>query len=110
MSRPVLITRQLTIQLPPDMSDDDSMLLGEACTDLGKLSMEGALGGVWAIIRERLDQIREHGYDAAHDDLHDLAWLGDQAAVRASTGEYADAGALAAAQLDRMARFDNGGH
>jgi hypothetical protein len=82
--------------------------------DLIWLQSHGALGGVAAVIRERRRQIEQLGYDTAHDDRHDLAelafWSADRARRAASDiiptaqRKLAQAAALAAAEIDRLAR------
>ena len=92
-----------------------------ACDDLARLADFGALAGVAEVIRERLRQVEELGYTPDHDDGHSdgllaiearwqLSWLQDSRGMgTADVGSDEDhlrkAGALAAAEIDRLNRM-----
>jgi hypothetical protein len=90
----------------------------QAQADLAWLERHGASEGVAAIIAERRKQIEVLGYTRRHDDLHKDGLLGREAGMRAimahymvthdpygnkdSADEFAEAGAMAAAEIDRL--------
>jgi hypothetical protein len=92
--------------------------LARARDDLAWLSAHGALAGVAAIIRERRQQIEQHGHDAQHDDeifegdadlelggyaygqLRDIGYGVADNPQR----DLTRAGSLCAAELDRIGR------
>lgn len=92
----------------------------DALADLRWLSDHGALAGVHEIIRERRRQV-ELGYDAYHDDvhegselvymaqarLHDVTFTRSEGTADAGSDEHdlRQAGALAAAEIDRLQRM-----
>ena len=93
----------------------------QAQADLAWLERHGAVEGVAAIVAERRKQVEVLGYTPAHDAAqHEDGWLGWQAGSRAvvaqymvahdpkgnkdSSDEFAEAGALAAAEIDRLTR------
>jgi hypothetical protein len=92
----------------------------QADNDLFWLSEHGALAGVAAIIRERRRQIERLGWTAEHDDAHADGALAetayrcleemfdDRESGRAGPGDddrrLRSAGALAAAEIDRIGR------
>jgi len=89
--------------------------------DLNFLESRGALAGVAEVIRERRRQIEQLGYGLEHDETHDDGSLADRAAGRMSLvrdsraegtadpasdeGLLREAGALAAAEIDRLSRL-----
>lgn len=94
----------------------------EVVDDLNYLEEHGALAGVAEVIRERRRQIEQLGYTVAHDGTeHDDGNLVYRAAARlgfaqldraAGTADPAsderwlrEAGALAAAEIDRLGRL-----
>ena len=97
-----------------------------ARSDLSWLAQHGALAGVAEILRERRHQIEDYEYTPGHDrEKHADGWLVTQAdaettAAIVGTGEGiygpADvergmrrAGALVAAEIDRIQEFVRGG-
>lgn len=89
----------------------------QAIHDLLWLSANRAGAGVAAVIAERRRQV-ELSYDLAHDRSHPPGWLSQRGAVQAAVGSYmaendpdpdaarvlcAEGGALAAAEIDRLA-------
>lgn len=91
----------------------------QAQADIAWLEKHGAVDGVAAIVAERRRQI-ENGFTVEHDREHDDGWLGWQAGTRGVLGsymvqhdpvkadaipEFAEAGALAAAEIDRLMAF-----
>lgn len=100
------------------MTDRDTTAQAQA--DIAWLERHGAVTGVAAVVAERRRQI-EKGYTPEHDrDEHDDGWLGWQAGTRGVLGsymvqhdpvtgdampEFAEAGAMAAAEIDRLAAF-----
>jgi hypothetical protein len=94
----------------------------EVVDDLNYLEAHGALAGVAEVIRERRRQIEQLGYTVTHDDTeHDDGNLVHRAAVQlgfaqvervSGTADPASdesrmrkAGALAAAEIDRLTRL-----
>lgn len=93
-----------------ELADEADRHKAEAMRDLMALAELGALGGVWAIMKERLAQLGQ-GYDAAHDDAHPVDGPGSlqvMAEERLDRGDTCEAGALCAALLDSQARYDAG--
>jgi hypothetical protein len=92
-----------------------------ACDDLARLADFGALAGVAEIVRERLRQVEQLGYSAEHDDRHDRGELvmAADSTLHASFADvaegvagypeceefYRQAGALLAAEMDRLIRM-----
>lgn len=92
----------------------------DAMADLLWLSQHGAQLGVTAVIAERRRQIEKLGYTIGHDRaIGEPGWLAKEATLRAagatmmirydppgnadSRHELAEVGALAAAEIDRLA-------
>ena len=97
----------------------------EAIGSIGYLAQHGALAGVAAVIRERRRQVEAKGYTPEHDDQHTDGWLPDGAARQRLSGlrynrvqgpsipEFheemlREAGALCAAEIDRLNRAQPG--
>lgn len=93
--------------------------VAQAQADIAWLERQGAAEGVAAIIAERRRQIEAMAWSRSHDDIaHTDGWLGWQAGVKAilgsymvqhdpfgnkdSTDEFAESGAMAAAEIDRI--------
>lgn len=92
----------------------------QAVRDLAWLEDHDAVTGVAAVIAERRRQVEQLGYDAAHDREHHAdGWLLGEAMQRAAVAGYmarhdpvpdvistrqeaAEAGALLAAEIDRL--------
>lgn len=98
-----------------------------ACDDLARLADFGAMAGVAEIVRERVRQIEQLGYTAERDDIeHTDGWLmheavrliqnaGRRVAEGISGAEdieeaCREAGALLAAEADRLFRMLTPGH
>jgi hypothetical protein len=98
-----------------------------ACDDLARLTDFGAMAGVAEIVRERLRQVQDLGHSAEHDDIeHTDGWLMHEAVrlvqnagrrVAEGVGGAEDieeacreAGALLAAEADRLFRMLTPGH
>jgi hypothetical protein len=106
----------------------------EAIENIGYLAQHGALTGIAGVIRERRRQIEAKGHTVEHDDRHAGGWLSDGAArsrlsglrssraeldgrvevlVPVNTREFdgemlREAGALCAAEIDRLTRARHG--
>lgn len=97
-----------------------------ACDDLARLADFGALDGVAEIVRERVRQVEALGHTPGHDDGHHDGWLMHEAIARLlSAGRRVaegvsgaedieeacrEAGALLAAEADRLFRVLTPGH
>jgi hypothetical protein len=101
----------LHVTLPEGSAAEDAENLGAAMSDLVQLASLGALGGCWAIVKERLRQIEELGHSLEDDDAKpgdgdgSLQYLAEH---YLDQGEACDAGALCAAMLDQVSRYDAG--
>ena len=110
-----------------ELRPEDSAAYREAVTDLRWLTANEAMAGVAEIVRERRRQVEAKGYDAGHDDsehtdgwlMHEAVRLVQNAGRRVAEGvggaediEEAcrEAGALLAAEADRLFRMLTPGH
>ena len=93
-------------------------LTAQAQADLAWLERHDAVAGVAALVAERRRQIETNGFSASHDQDHQPGWLAQQAMVKAAVAAYmlesdppgdpeschelAEAGAMLAAEIDRV--------
>ena len=104
-----------------ELRPEDSAAYREAVADLRWLAANEALAGVAEIVRERRRQVEVLGYGAEHDDSHDRGELvmaadstlhasfadvaGGVAGYPECEESYRQAGALLAAEMDRLLRM-----
>jgi hypothetical protein len=109
------------MQEPPWDDPEFRKAYGETRDDMYWLAANGAFAGVAEIIRERRRQIEALRFTPEHDDRHENGWLMHEAALRiiscigqmlAGVAGYPEieealrqAGALSAAEMDRLLRM-----